>query len=73
MCGELGLPEANISLVLDHQLNKDENGRPLPAVTNKVYNLSIVGRVERKRKVLDAWTVKLREIISERTAIKLAA
>jgi integrase len=73
MCGELGLPEANISLVLDHQLNKDENGRPLPAVTNKVYNLSIVGRVERKRRVLDAWTVKLREIINEPTAIKLAA
>jgi integrase len=73
MCGELGLPEANISLVLDHQLNKDENGRPLPAVTNKVYNLSIAGRVERKRRVLDAWIVKLREIINEPTAIKLAA
>ncbi len=31
MCGELGLSEAGISLCLDHQANKDENGKPLPA------------------------------------------
>jgi hypothetical protein len=37
--------------------------QPLPAVTNKVYNLSVVGRVERKRKVLDAWAVELRRIV----------
>jgi hypothetical protein len=37
----------------------------LPAITSKVYNLSVVGRVERKRKVLDAWADKLRRIISD--------
>ncbi len=65
MCGNLGLSEAGIALCLDHQASKDENGKPLPAVTNKVYNLSVVSRVERKRKVLDAWAVELRRIVGE--------
>jgi integrase len=52
MCGELGLSEAGISLCLDHQANKDENGKPLPAVTRKVYNLATRARVAKKRKVL---------------------
>jgi integrase len=63
MCGNLGLSESAISLCLDHQATKGDDGQPLPAVTNKVYNLSVVGRVERKRKVLDAWAVELRRII----------
>jgi integrase len=64
MCGELGLSEAGISLCLDHQANKDENGKPLPAVTRKVYNLATKARVAKKRKVLDAWAIELRRIIS---------
>ena len=52
MCGELGLSEAGISLCLDHQANKDENGKPLPAVTRKVYNLATRARVAKKRAVL---------------------
>jgi hypothetical protein len=67
MCGNLGLSEADISLCLDHQANKDEHGKPLPAVTNKVYDLGTAARVARKRKVLDAWAAKLREIIAEPT------
>jgi integrase len=63
MCGELGLSEAGISLCLDHQASKDENGKPLPAVTRKVYNLATRARVAKKRKVLDAWAIELRRII----------
>jgi integrase len=74
MCGNLGLSEADIALCLDHQASKDENGKPLPAVTNRVYNLATAARVARKRKVLDAWAVKLREIIAEpATELRLAA
>jgi integrase len=65
MCGELGLSEAGISLCLDHQASKDENGRPLPSVTRKVYNLATRIRVAKKREVLDAWAVELRRIIGE--------
>jgi integrase len=65
MCGELGLSEAGISLCLDHQANKDENGKPLPAVTRKVYNLATRARVAKKRAVLDAWAIELRRIIGE--------
>jgi integrase len=65
MCGELGLSEAGISLCLDHQANKDENGKPLPAVTRKVYNLATRARVAKKREVLDAWAIELRRIIAE--------
>ena len=68
MCGELGLSEAGISLCLDHQPNKDENGKPLPAVTGKVYNLATRARVAKKREVLDAWAVELRRIIGEPAA-----
>ena len=73
MCGELGLSEADISLCLDHQASKDENGKPLPAVTRKVYNLATKARVERKRKVLDAWAIELRRIISEPAELRHAA
>ncbi|WP_245284601.1 tyrosine-type recombinase/integrase [Bradyrhizobium sp. th.b2] len=65
MCGELGLSEAGISLCLDHQANKDENGKPLPAITRKVYNLATRARVAKKRAVLDAWAIELRRIIGE--------
>lgn len=64
MCGELeGVSDAGISLCLDHQANKDENGKPLPAITRKRYNLATKKRVAEKRKVLDAWAVELRRII----------
>ena len=65
MCGELGLSEASIALCLDHQANKDENGKPLPAVTRKVYNRATRIMVAKKREVLDAWAVELRRIIGE--------
>jgi hypothetical protein len=59
MCGDLGL------LCLDHQAIKGEDGQPLPAITNKVYNRSVIGRADRKRKVLDAWAIELWRIIGE--------
>jgi integrase len=59
MCGELGLSEAGISLCLDRQASKDENGKPLPSV------LATGIRVTKKREVLDAWVVELRRIIGE--------
>jgi integrase len=65
MCGELGLSESAIALCLDHQANKDENGKPLPAVTNRVYNRAVRIRVAKKREVLDAWAIELRRIIGE--------
>jgi hypothetical protein len=58
----LGLSEAGISLCLDHQANKDESGKPLPAITRKVYNLATRALVA---KVLDAWAIELRRIIGE--------
>jgi integrase len=73
MCGELGLPESGISLCLDHQANKDENGKPLPAITRKVYNLATRARVAKKREVLDAWAIELRRIIGAETGLRLAA
>jgi integrase len=63
MCGELGLSEAGISLCLDHQTSKDESGKPLPAITRKVYNLATRARIAKKRDVLDAWAIELRRII----------
>jgi integrase len=68
MCGELGLSESAIALCLDHQANKDENGKPLPAVTRRVYNLATRIRVAKKREVLDAWAIELRRIIGEPAA-----
>jgi integrase len=65
MCGELGLSEAAISLCLDHQANKDDDGKPLPAITRKVYNLATRIQVAKKRDVLDAWAVELRRIVGE--------
>jgi integrase len=73
MCGELGLPEAGLSLCLDHQANKDENGKPLPAITNRVYNIGTRNRVAKKRKVLDAWAIELRRIIGAEIGLRLAA
>jgi integrase len=73
MCGELGLSEAGISLCLDHQANKDADGRPLPAVTRKVYNLATRSRVAKKREVLDAWAIELRRIVDEPVAIERIA
>jgi integrase len=70
MCGELGLPEAGISLCLDHQANKDENGKPLPAVTRKVYNLAARVTVAKKREVLDLWAAELRRIIGRPASTK---
>ena len=69
MCGELGLSEAAISLCLDHQANKDDDGKPLPAITRKVYNRATRIQVAKKRKkVLDAWAVELRRIVGEHVA-----
>jgi hypothetical protein len=68
MCGELGLSEAGISLCLDHRASKDENGKPPPSVTRKVYNLATRIRVEKKRAVLNAWVIELRRIIGEPAA-----
>jgi integrase len=65
MCGELGLSESSIALCLDHQANKDENGKPLPAVTRKVYNRATRIIVTKKREVLDRWAVELRRIVGE--------
>lgn len=72
MCGELGLSESSISLCLDHQANKDENGKPLPAVTNRVYNRAVRIRVAKKREVLDAWAAELRRIIAGPGATRVA-
>jgi integrase len=75
MCGELGLSEGSIALCLDHQANKDENGKPLPAVTRKVYNRATRIIVTKKREVLDAWAIELRRIIGEpaETELRLVA
>jgi integrase len=64
MCERLRLPGSDISLCLDHQSNKDENGNDQPAVTQSVYSLAFEARVARKRAVLDAWAVELRRIIA---------
>ena len=45
--------------------SKDENGKPLPAITRKVYNLAARIRITKKREVLDAWAVELRRIVGE--------
>jgi integrase len=62
ICGDEleGVSDAAISLCLDHQASKDENGKPLPTVTRKHYNLATKKRVTEKRKVLEAWAVELR-------------
>jgi integrase len=73
MCGDLSLSDSGISLCLDHQATKGEDGQPLPAITNKVYNRSVVGRVDRKRKVLNAWAIELRRIVGEPAAVELLA
>ena len=73
MCGELGLSESSIALCLDHQANKDENGKPLPAVTRRVYNRATLIHVAKKREVLDAWAVEIRRIIGEPAGLRLVA
>jgi integrase len=72
MCGELELPDGKISLCLDHQPNKDENGKPLPAVTRKHYNLATRIVLTKKRAVLDPWATELRRIIGEPVQAKAA-
>jgi hypothetical protein len=69
---QFGLSDAGISLCLDHQSNKDENGKPLPAVTRKVYNLAQRIIVTKKREVLDRWAAELRRIIGEPGQVKHA-
>jgi integrase len=71
MCERLRLPGADISLCLDHQTNVDENGERTPVVTQEVYSLAFDARIERKRKVLDAWAVELRRIVGEPAAAEL--
>jgi integrase len=71
MAGELDLSGAAISLCLDHQPTKDEDGNPMPAVTTKVYNLATKIKVAKKRKVLDAWAVELRRIIGKASETEL--
>ena len=75
MCGELELPDGKISLCLDHQPSKDENGKPLPAVTRKHYNLATRIVLKKKRDVLDPWAAELRRIVSEpaQAELRLAA
>jgi integrase len=63
MCEHLRLPGGDISLCLDHQSSKDENGNDWPVVTQEVYSLAFEARVARKREVLDAWAAELRRII----------
>jgi hypothetical protein len=45
----------------------------LPAITRKHYNLATKKRVAERRKVLDAWAVELRRIVSEPAAVELLA
>jgi integrase len=71
MCRRKGLSRAIISLILDHQVTKDDDGNDLPSVTDEVYTDDGISRVAEKRPVLDAWSVKLREIISEPVATEL--
>jgi len=74
MCGNLDLSEGGIALCLDHQSGKDENGKPLPAITRKVYNLATRGGVAKKRVVLDRWAIELRRIIDRpATELRLVA
>jgi integrase len=70
MAEHLHLPGGDIALCLDHQSDKDENGNDWPAITQEVYSLGFTARVARKRKVLDAWAAKLREIIGEPVAVE---
>jgi hypothetical protein len=74
ICGGRQQPCAAISVYqcLDHQATKGEGGQPLPAVvTNKVYTFSVIGHVERKRKVLDVWAVEPRRIIGATAVVGL--
>jgi hypothetical protein len=71
--GKVRQSESAISQCLDHQATKAEDGQPLPAITNKVYNRSVVGHVKRKRKVLDAWAIELLRIVGEPVGVELLA
>ena len=39
----------------------------------KFITLSVIGRVERKRKVLEAWAIELRRIVGQPAAVGLLA
>jgi hypothetical protein len=59
--------------MLRPQVTKDDDGNDLPSVTDEVYTDDGISRVAEKRPVLDAWSVKLREIISDPAATELAS
>jgi integrase len=75
MLGELeDVSDYGISACLDHQTGKDKDGKKIPPVTTKHYNLATKKRVNEKRKVLDRWAIELRRIIAEpATELRLAA
>ncbi|MGJ4942095.1 hypothetical protein ACQR1W_16085 [Bradyrhizobium sp. HKCCYLS1011] len=50
----------------DHgRSERAQNGKPLPAVARKVYNVATRAWVAKKGEVLDAWAVELCRIIGE--------
>jgi integrase len=66
LCGDLGIPDADIAKCLDHQKGAGENVEEVPSVTGRVYVHS--QRLDEKRAVLDKLDAGLREIIGSRPA-----
>ncbi len=62
LAGEIGCPDGWVAKTLDHASVKDEEGKPLPRVTRKHYNLS--KQLKQKRFVLDQLDAALRRIIA---------
>ena len=62
LAGEIGCPDGWVAKCLDHANVKDEDGKPLPRVTRKHYNLS--KQLKQKRFVLDQLDAALRRIIA---------
>ena len=62
LAGEIGCPDGWVAKCLDHANVKDGDGKPLPAVTRKHYNLS--KQLKQKRFVLDQLDAALRRIIA---------
>jgi len=69
LAGNVGQPQPNISLCLDHQ-QRTEEGQVVPTVTGKVYELS--HRLPEKRQVMIALDRALREIINDKALRKAA-
>jgi integrase len=67
LCGDLGIPDAEIAKCLDHSKDRGENVVEAPSVTGRVYVQS--KRLKEKRAVLDALDAELRRIISVRPKI----